>query len=269
MRIGKIKPLFTQAHLPASPRLAPLSPLEVPLSRRGGSPASAGRHRAATPGRVPGAGRPAADAGREGVPHGPDQAHGLWPGGRRAWRWRGTPSGSPRAAWMTDLKPRRSMPMGQSRSSRRSSALGRRWWNGWPPSWTLSCTARGRRARQSVRRRVTCTACLSCGRCGWRTCVPSSVSWRAGRRRRQPAWSPGASRWGVPGARRCGRRSPQGSWWGVTWKPGALLLTPVPEACGMSTFFSVPPRSWLLALPFYMTSWQEPLRLMKLLLCFL
>ena len=102
-RIGKIKPLFTQAHLPASPRLSPMSPLEVPLSRRVCLPASAGRtahgagapprgggtgihhggagrHRAATQGHVPGAGRPAADAGRDGVPHGPDQAHGLWPG---------------------------------------------------------------------------------------------------------------------------------------------------------------------------------------------
>src|SRR5262245_47207498 len=88
-RIGKIKPLFTQAHLPASPQLAPLSPLAVPLSRRGGRPASAGRwaHGAGAPPRgggtglhPGGAGRPAADAGSDGVPHRPDQASGLWPG---------------------------------------------------------------------------------------------------------------------------------------------------------------------------------------------
>jgi hypothetical protein len=50
-RIGKIKPLFTQAHLPASPRLSPMSPLEVPLSRKVCIPASAGRtaHGASAP----------------------------------------------------------------------------------------------------------------------------------------------------------------------------------------------------------------------------
>src|SRR5262249_4105888 len=43
MRIGKIKPLFMQAHPPASPRISPMSFLEAPLSRRVCIPASAGR----------------------------------------------------------------------------------------------------------------------------------------------------------------------------------------------------------------------------------
>jgi hypothetical protein len=37
---------------------------------------------------------------------------------------------------MTGSKPRLPMPMCRSRSSRRWSAIGRRWWNGWPPAWT-------------------------------------------------------------------------------------------------------------------------------------
>jgi hypothetical protein len=37
---------------------------------------------------------------------------------------------------ITGSEPRPSMPMCRRRSSRRWSAIGRRWWNGWPPSWT-------------------------------------------------------------------------------------------------------------------------------------
>ena len=35
LRIGKIKPLFTRAHLPASPRISPMSPLEPHLPASG------------------------------------------------------------------------------------------------------------------------------------------------------------------------------------------------------------------------------------------
>jgi hypothetical protein len=67
--IGKIQPLFTRAHPPASPRLSPMSPLEVPLSRP--SPPAASelgrpptvRRPLSAPRRVAGAGGAAQRAG--------------------------------------------------------------------------------------------------------------------------------------------------------------------------------------------------------------
>jgi hypothetical protein len=63
--IGKIKPLFTRVHPPASPRFAPVSPLDVPLSRP--SPPAAGEL-GRRPGRPPAVRHPRRAPGRRRRP---------------------------------------------------------------------------------------------------------------------------------------------------------------------------------------------------------
>src|SRR5262245_22873534 len=63
--IGKIKPLFTRARPPASPRLTPVSPLDAPLSHP--SPSAAGAL-ARRPGRSPAVRHPLRAPGRRRRP---------------------------------------------------------------------------------------------------------------------------------------------------------------------------------------------------------